>query len=177
MALRERMMPKLAVATICLAGVASGCGSAFDGRTYHGEGFTFRVPPAPASWERLQVSDAALAFEDRTSGATIGVNGRCDRDGEDVPLKALTQHLFIQFTDRDVHTQEVVPFDGREAMRSDVTAKLDGVPRRLAVWVLKKDKCVYDLMYLGPPERFESGVETFDAWAKGFSASRGGGDP
>ncbi len=162
-------------------GVASlasaGCGSAFDGRTYHGDGFQFQVPPAPSTWTALHVSDAALAYEDPSSGGTIGVNGRCDKDGEDVPLKALTQHLFIQFTERDIHSQEVVPFDGREAMRSDVTAKLDGVPRRLVVWVLKKDKCVYDLMFLAPPERFEGGLEAFDAWAKGFTASRGGGDP
>ncbi len=167
---------RLLLVTISFCALVTGCSPAFDGRTYHGPGYTFRVPPPPATWGKLEVSDAALAFEDRTSGGTIGVNGRCDRDGEDVPLKALTQHLFIQFTDRDVHSQEVVAFDGREAMRSDITARLDGVPRRLVIWVLKKDKCVYDLMFLAPPERFESGLETFDAWAKGFTASREG-DP
>ena len=153
-----------------------GCASSFDGNTYRGNGFVFEVPAAPASWQRMNVSDAALTFEDAASGATILVNGRCDRDGEDVPLRSLTQHLFIYFTDREIHEEKVVPFDGREAMRTDITAKLDGVPRRFVVWVMKKDKCVYDLTYIAAPEGFETGVAAFDTWATGFSARREGGE-
>jgi hypothetical protein len=158
----------------CLATIAlAGCGAtAFDGHVYHGEGYSFTVPPPPPAWSRLQMPDAALAFDDTRTGAVIAVNGRCDRDGEDVPLKSLTQHLFLQFTERETHSEETFPFDGREAMRTDVSAKLDGVARRLVVWVMKKDKCVYDLMYLTRPERFDDSVGAFDAWAKGFSASR-----
>jgi hypothetical protein len=151
---------------------ALGCATPFDGRTYYGEGYSFSVPSIPPTWTRIHVSDAALAFDDSANSATIAVNGRCDRDGEDVPLRSLTQHLFIDFTDRDIHSEDVVPFDGREAMRTDVSAKLDGVERHLVVWVMKKDKCVYDLMYLARPDRFAAGVGTFDAWVKGFSARR-----
>jgi hypothetical protein len=157
----------------CALVLLGGCGArGFDGHTYHGEGYAFTVPPAPGSWSRLHMPDAALAFDDGASGAMIAVNGRCDRDGEDVPLQSLTQHLFLQFTERETHSAETFAFDGREAMRTDISAKLDGVPRRLVVWVMKKDKCVYDLFFLARPDRFAQGVDTFDAWAKGFSASR-----
>jgi len=149
-----------------------GCSPAFDGRVYHGEGYTLNVPAVPREWSELHVTETALAWEDRRSGATIAANGRCDRDGEDVPLQSLTQHLFFQFTERDIHSQDVVAFDGREAMRTDVTAKLDGVPRRLVTWVMKKDKCVFDLFYLARPDRFDEGVGTFDTWVKGLSARR-----
>ena len=45
------------------------------------------------------------------------VNGRCGKDGEDVPLASLTQHLFLGFTEREIDCEQtVVPFDGREAM-------------------------------------------------------------
>jgi hypothetical protein len=150
--------------------LSSGCSSRFDGQTYRGDGFAFRVAEVPSSWQPVKNSERALAFEDRALGATILANGRCDRDGEDVPLRSLTQHLFIQFSERELHSEEVLPFDGREAMRTDLTAKLDGVPLRFAVWVLKKDRCVYDLLYFAPPDRFERGVSGFDAWARGFSA-------
>ena len=76
------------------------------------------------------------------------MNGRCGVDGEDVPLAALTQHLFLRFTEREIVEQAVVPFDRREAMRTVVIAKLDGVPMKFDVWVLKKDGCVYDLDYM-----------------------------
>lgn len=165
-------MRGLARAIPIFAGLSAalGCAPAFDGSVYRGKGFAFRVPERPPEWQGVSVSHAALAYEDGASGGTVLVNARCDRDGEDVPLASLTQHLFIRFTDRSIHEQKVEPFDGREAMRTDVTAKLDGVPRRFLVYVLKKDRCVYDLLYLAPPEDFQAGAARFDAWARSFTA-------
>src|SRR5260221_535043 len=126
----------------CVA-LTIGCGGArFDGGMYHGEGFTFRVATPPATWERMEVEGGALTFRDRANDATIAVNGRCDSVDDDVPLPALTQHLFLQFTEREIVSQEIVPFDRREAMHTVLVAKLDGVPKKFDVWVLKKDGCV-----------------------------------
>ena len=147
-----------------------GCAAPFDGRVYHGEGFSFTVSQSPAEWQPIQVTGAALAYEERDFGGQILVNGRCDRDADDAPLRSLTQHLFMRFTAREITSEETVPFDGREAMRTAVTAKLDGVSRQFLVWVLKKDRCVYDLLYVGSPESFDRGAARFDAWAREFSA-------
>lgn len=127
-----------------------------------------RVPDAPADWQTVDVSHSALSYEERASGALVLVNGRCDRDGEDVPLKSLTQHLFIRFTDREGEVEKVVPFAGREALRTELSAKLDGVQRKFVVYVAKKDNCVYDFVYFAPPESFSSGVSAFDAWVSRF---------
>lgn len=151
-----------------LAMSGMGCASTFDGNVYRGEGFAFRVTPAPPAWRPMKATGAALAFEEPTTGGQVLVNARCDHDGEDVPLKSLTQHLFIRFTDRVTHSEDVVPFDGREALRTDISAKLDGVNRRFVVWVMKKDRCVYDLLYFAPPEKFEKGAHEFESWAKSF---------
>ncbi len=156
------------VCSVLCFGIA--CAAPFDGTTYRGEGFTFQVPRPPSTWERVDVTGAALAFEHGGHSAKILVNARCDRDGEDVPLRSLTQHLFIRFTEREIKSEDVVPFDGREALRTDITAKLDGVPLRFQVWVLKKDKCVYDMLYFSPPESFERGVVEFEQWARGLRA-------
>jgi hypothetical protein len=166
-----------AARAILLAGLLAGlaqsgaaCGAAFDGTTYRANGIAFQVPPPPESWQQIDVSHAALAFRDVESDATIAVNGRCGRDSPDVPLASLTQHLFIQFTEREVLAQEVVPFDAREAMHSTVLAKLDGVPKKFDVWVLKKDGCVYDLLFIASPSRFGAGIEQFQRFARGFRA-------
>lgn len=153
-----------------LAIVVGGCAGRFDGQVYRGDGFEFRVAVPPSTWRPMKATGAALSFEDSSSGGRILVNARCDRDGEDVPLKSLTQHLFIRFTERETHSESVVPFDGREAMRTDITAKLDGVTHRFVVWVMKKDQCVYDLLYFATPERFEQGAVSFEAWVREFSA-------
>lgn len=157
-------------ALLAVAAATAGCGaSRFDGTVYRGEGFAFRVPPRPASWQPLDVTETALAFRDDQGAASIAINGRCRADGEDVPLASLTQHLFLQFTERDVVQQEIVPMDGREAMHSTVVAKLDGVPKKFDVWVLKKDGCVYDFLYVARPDRFDAGVGGFRTFVRGFA--------
>ena len=162
---RSPILPAALAAGLVLA----ACGGAsFDGMVYRGEDVAFRIPRAPEGWRTIEVSDAAVVYRDEANGATIAVNGRC-RGEDDVPLTALTQHLFLHFTEREILSQEVVPFDGREAMHTVLSAKLDGVPRKFDVWVLKKDGCVYDLLLIADPTRFEAGLEAFGRLVRGFS--------
>ena len=152
-----------------LAGCASG---GLVGNVYRGEGFAFRIEPPVGGWTRLEATDAALAFRQPEHQSAILINARCGVDGDDIPLQALTAHLFLEFTEREIATQEVVPFDGREAMHTRLSAKLDGVPMRYDVWVLKKDGCVFDLLYLAPAERFEDGLPAFERVVSGFTTVR-----
>jgi hypothetical protein len=160
---------RLAPALLLAAAVPACGGATFDGTVYRGDGFAFRIPHPPESWTRIEVGHAALAYRDLGRHATVAVNGRCRVDGDDVPLASLTQHLFLQFTERAVTLEETVPFDGREALHTVLLAKLDGVPHAFDVWVLKKDGCVFDLYYLAPPDRFPDGSAEFDRFVRGFA--------
>jgi hypothetical protein len=154
---------------LALCAALAACSAGLRGDVFRGEGYAFRIGPLPNGFRRLDVSRTALAFRDDADGGTIVVNGRCGVDGEDVPLEALTQHLFLRFTEREILEQAVVPFDSREAMRTVLRAKLDGVPMKFAVWVLKKDGCVYDLAYMAAPTRFDQNATGFDRFARGFA--------
>ena len=129
---------------------------------------SFRVGDAPEAWRTIEVSDALKSFRNDVDGATIAVNGRCGKDGDDVPLVALTRQLFIYFTDREEQSQESVVVDGREALKTVMHAKLDGVKKGFVVYVLKKDGCVYDFMYISPPESLGAGAAGFDRFVAGF---------
>src|SRR5512138_585722 len=123
-----------------------GCGkAAFDGRSYQASDVAFHIGPVPTTWHPLEVDEARLAYRDPATETILSISARCGRDGDDVPLQALTQHLFIQFTERQVVAQKKFDLDGREALRTELNAKLDGVPRRFRVVVLKKNGCVYDI--------------------------------
>ncbi len=141
-----------------------GCASAgFDGHVYRDEDVRFQVGPIPNTWHRIDVEGARLAFRDDAGNSTVAVNGRCKVDGDDVPLASLTQHLFLEFTERTQTSQSTVSLDGREALRTEVIAALDGVKKQYLVYVLKKDSCVYDFMYIAaaPDEAARSGFERF----------------
>jgi hypothetical protein len=166
----HRLGPLAVLGCVGLLGATTGCGAGqFNGTLYKGDGFAFRIPKPPAEWTPIDVSGAALAFRDERAQASILLNARCGSDADDVPLIALTNHLFLQFTDREQRLQQVVAFDGREAMHTELVAKLDGVALFYDAWVLKKDGCVYDLLYMAPPADAERGLEAFHRLAHGFA--------
>lgn len=141
--------------------------SSFDGRVFRDNGMAFEVGPVPSSWRPIEVDGALLAFRDDRSSSTVALNGRCGLDGDDVPLEALTHHLFLHFTDRRLVRQERVKLDDRDALRSELIAELDGVPMRYIVYVLKKDGCVYDFMLVAGTGD-EAAREAFERFVNGF---------
>lgn len=148
--------------------LACGASVAFDGETYRDAKVAFRVPRAPSEWRPVKVSDALLAFRDDTREASVLVTARCGIPSDDVPLQSLTGQLVMGTTAREYVSEEVIPFDGREAMHTVLRAKLDGVMMGYDVYVMKKDGCVYDLVYVAPPEHFDGGKATFEAFSAGF---------
>ena len=146
---------------------AIGCGGPhFDGRTFRNDTLAFQVGPIPSHWRQLSAAHALLAFRDDEGSATVGVNARCGRDGDDVPLESLTHHLFLHFTDRQVISQELLKLDGRDALRTEMQAELDGVPKNFTIYVLKKDGCVYDMLHIA--DHSGGGQAQFDQFATGF---------
>ena len=159
----------VALAVLSSAGSWGCASSGFDGQVYHDGAMRFRVGQVPASWRAVNVEGALLAFRDDAANATIAVNGRCGVDGDDVPLTSLTQHLFLEFTERTPITQQNVTLDGREALRTEISAALDGVKKRYLVYVMKKDGCVYDFMYIVAEGADTGSRAEFERFVQGFS--------
>jgi hypothetical protein len=158
----------LALATAC-----GGSRPAFDGTVFRQGAVAFRVPKVPSGWTRVDVTDAALAFRDGAHDGSVLVNARCGEKDGDAPLVALTNQLVMGTTERAQSLEETLPFDGREARHTRMTAKLDGVPRDFDIFVLKKDGCVYDFVYVSAPEHAALGTPEFEGFVRGFHTVRG----
>ncbi len=158
---RARFLPLLALIA------CAGSSPTFEAGVYRGHGVAFGVGDVPAAWHRIDLEDAALAFRD-DHGTSILVNGRCNLRGDDVPLVALTNQLVIGTTDRVYVKEETVALDRREARHTVMRAKLDGVELVWDAYVMKKDGCVYDIVLVAPPDRFEQGSSAFDRFAMGL---------
>jgi hypothetical protein len=149
---RKLGLASLTTAILLTIGLGpAGCATtSFDGTVFRTKQTTFRVGPRPASWKRLETQGdrGLLSYRDDAHHATIVLNGRCDEPSDDAPLPSLTQHLFLLFTERTIEEEATIPFDGREARRTVLSAKLDGVPKHFVVLVAKKDNCVYDFVLI-----------------------------
>jgi hypothetical protein len=168
--------------SFALAFLAFGCGggSHLHGRMYRDDEAHYRIGELGSGWSSVSVPDNDVAFHNGSLGAIVQVNASCD-PAADIPLTVLTNHLLAGFTARETISEDRVPMDGREALRTHVMASLDGVPRELLIYVLKKNDCVYDLTLITPPgSNFTASLTTFEGFVGGFStesSASGSGAP
>ena len=174
-----RTSEAVTVAAASLLALLAACGGdarrSFDGQIYRNGPVAFQIAPLPAGWRSVEVTDASLAYRDDKHAATVLLNARCHRPDEGTPLLALTNHLVMGSTAREVVSQEAEPFDAREALHTKMRAKWDGVPIAFDMYVMKKDGCTYDFVYMGDPSSFDAGARDFESFVHGFRTLPGAG--
>jgi len=158
---------------LLLLALVAACagGGAFEGGVLRKGELAVQLGPVPAAWHAVAIAGADLAWRDAARDGSALFDVRCEGRDRDAPLGVLTEHLIMGTTERDFTTQDVVAFDHREALHTLMRAKLDGVPMQYDIYVMKKDGCVYDLVYVAPPERFPAGAEDFERFARGVHAA------
>jgi hypothetical protein len=144
----------------------------FEDSTLSKKQVRYRIGELPEAWHRVFVEGNDLAFSEDNTGRALSVNSTC-QGHDDPPLPVLTRHLLMGFTESREVSKELIALDGREALRSRHTAKLDGVPVELELVVLKKDGCVFDFTYVAPPGQAQARMPDFDALIAGFHTGPG----
>jgi hypothetical protein len=176
---------RIALALAALAGCAHGPKGHVEAAAGGGDRVCaghvcYRVGALGEDWRLVHQEGAAVGFYSEAVGGVIEANATCRDDAEAAPLRALTRQLLIGYTDRNIEEQRTVPLAGREALRTRVQAKLDGVPMTLDLYVLKRNGCIFDLSYAAPPALFTRGADDFARFVDGFAdvreaqAARGG---
>lgn len=156
---------------IAVCGCSGANGVVVRERSVEARELSYTFGPVAPSWRSIRVEGNDVAWIDELTRGTIHADHTCERS-QDTPLPALVNHLLLGFTEREFLTEETVPFDGREARHVVLRARLDGVPRMIELYVLKKDGCVFDLGYVAPPDRFDLGRPAFEAFVRGFRTTR-----
>jgi hypothetical protein len=156
----------LAAAALVIS--ACGTGKSFVGNHFEDRHVDYRVGSPGSGWRQLQLETSNISWFNDATGAALLVNSHCE-GVQDSPLEGLTGELLIGTTEREVLEQTVRPWSGREAMETIATGKLDGVARKNALFVVKKDGCVYDIVYDAPVANFDAGYASYVAVRDGFS--------
>lgn len=134
-------------------------------------GLRYSVQTLPEGWRKLALADNDLAYVHDGTEHSLALNSTCE-GYNDASLDVLTRHLIMGFTEVKTLEQSHFELDGRDALRTHVSAKLDGVPLEMGFVVLKKDGCVYDFTYLAPDGHFADQVAAFDSVIGHFHAER-----
>ena len=150
-----------------------GCaGSHFNGIEYRDQQVAFRLGQLPPGMRRVETEEARIALQNDAVGATVAVGARCGTDSDDVPLRALVRHLFLQFQDKKILDEEEFVLDARAALKTELSARLDGVKRHFVVVVMKKNHCVYDFLHVdrgGDDPVLKQSRRDFLEMVRGFS--------
>jgi hypothetical protein len=166
MPIRTRPTWQLIVLGIAGAlGVAACASGLVREGEYRDQRFAVRMPPA--RWTPAAVDGAVLAFRASDLGAAIALRAECARP-EPGPLSAVSRHLFFGLTDKRIVLQEAIAVPGGEGVRTRLHARLEERPVDVEGRTLRHGGCLYDFLYVAPPERFAEGAADFAEFARSW---------
>jgi hypothetical protein len=103
----------------------------------------------------------------------VTLTSSCTRPTES-SLEQLTRHLFFGLRNVEFVEQQTLTLDGQPALRSRVTATLEGKPVHLEVVVLRQDVCVFDFSLMSPRALGAPDRNAFQQFVTSFRLVRGG---
>ena len=118
---------------------------------YRNKHTRYRVGHPGIKWRRINARGADMAWLHKQDGSLLYTDSLCKPT--DASLLSLAQHLLIGMTDHKVLQRHPIQISGRDALQVSMEGKLDGVPQKLQVVVLKKDGCVYDVVLVTSPRQ------------------------
>ncbi|MFQ5848757.1 MAG: hypothetical protein ACE5IQ_13935 [Candidatus Methylomirabilales bacterium] len=154
------------IVLVCM--LLSGCaaGRTLDGH-YVDEGKSFRVRLPRGGWQIIESPGADLALQDTRSQARMAVSAGCPAR-ETGSLSALVRHLFFGLRHVKQVRQEPILLDGVAGLETVIRGQWEGAPIQVRSVVIRRKGCLYDLLFVAPPETFGAHSADFDALLEGW---------
>jgi hypothetical protein len=107
-----------------------------------------------------------VAFQSSRTAAVISINSSCRptqrAELDHMDLQALTNQLTYGITDPAKRSERNLTIQSVPALESQVEGRMNGNPIAIKTVVLRKNSCVYDLLYMAPPAHFAENEPDFD---------------
>ncbi len=141
---------------------------------YKNEELKFFVGEIKKPWRRLSVETVNLAYYHPKNYGVIYLTGKC-KGSSDAPLMVLRTHLLIGFKSKNYEQSKKIMLHGRKAIHSILTAKLDGVSRKIDYYIFKRNGCLFDLVLISPEKSFIENQHFFKQLVTHFKILKGSG--
>lgn len=114
------------------------------------------------------VSD--IAFQSKKTAAIISINSTCRSrpEGEDPDLKTYTNSLLLGISPVVERTERQSKMGQIPVLDTILTGFLNGESVKIRAVVLKKQDCLFDIMYFSKTPRFAEHEITFEDFVKHF---------
>jgi hypothetical protein len=129
----------------------------------HASGYTVT---SPTDWKSQGRGESDRAYK-LPSGNVVSLVSSCNRS-PDAPLDILTRHLLMGTRDVTTASREKKKFGANEGLYSQVVARLQGKLFHLDLFVLAKQKCVFDFSLISPAVIAESDSAEFKKFIESF---------
>ncbi len=125
---------------------------------------------APSGWVQTNRGEGDRAYV-LPSGNRVSLVSSCNRDPE-APLEILTRHLLMGTRNVTTVKREKRTIGASEGLYSKVTARLEGKPFHLELFVTAQNRCVFDFSLVSPGPIPESDSTNFDSFIRSFSFAK-----
>lgn len=130
----------------------------------------YRAGEPSGDWERGPAPPGDFSLYSGRLGTTLYADTSCGKRYHDAPLTVLANHLTMGFEGVEVREAHEVELGNRAGLERLADASIDGVPVTLALAVVKKGPCVFDLVMVGSPSQRQESVDAFREFTGGFVA-------
>ena len=165
-----------AIALAAAVGFAAcATGSRIEGGVFRAPS-GYRVTLPGAEWDVMtdetRGARTDLQLRHRDGRAAMLAHGVCEGGAARRSFDILTRHVLVGLRDRTVVEEGSAQVSGRPAAHTVVDARRRQSEERVRVesYVVKDDRCVYDLLFVAAPEVFEARRPAFQAFVTSFAA-------
>jgi hypothetical protein len=162
---------RAALVTAVAFAVFAGCaGRRLQDGVYRSE-HGFRVTVPGPRWQVVDGSRAELELRRADGEAGMLAHATCRPDAVRRDFGLLERHLLLGLRDRATLEAGDTDLAGRRAAHVVVEGRPRAAAGRMRIesYVLKDARCVYDLLYVAPPEEFDGGREDFRRFVQSFA--------
>jgi hypothetical protein len=110
-----------------------------------------------------------LALRHRDAPAAMAATASCDRRLVRQRPELLERHLLLGLRDREVIERDEADVNGVRAGHEVVEGRMRDERVRIESYVVRGERCVYDLLYVAAPEAFEAQRPAFHRFVDTFA--------
>ncbi len=165
---RHKKFRNLLFLTLVTIGNAS-CVSVKLGNENVSKSATVRFDKPAKPFEVIALKNADESWQNKNTGTTISYLSICN-DTSDPTLQSLRDSTVRGIEEADIEKENMIPYNNRQALRSDISGHLDGVKVMVKLLIFKKNFCNYTISMVGIQSKYESDSVEFEKFIKGFIA-------